>query len=138
MGREGAFLMPAPAPPITPAQVERFAKSFAAFVLEARNALADAARDPALAATPQFASWRDKALPLLEQENAAVQQAAAAMQAGDLRPILVQSEDKRGLAKDMDGFPLTFAGPDHAELLAGLRTAVVRSAFQICQAAGIP
>lgn len=130
--------MPGSALSITPAQVERFARSFAAFVLEARNAFADAARDPALAATPQFASWRDKALPLLEQENAAVQQAVAAFQAGDTRPILIQAEDKRGLAKDMDGFPLNFAGPDHEQLLGNLRTSVVRSAYQLCEAAGIP
>lgn len=126
------------APSITPALVDRFARAFAAFVLEARNAVADAARNPDLASTPQFESWRGKALPLLEQENAAVQQAVAMFQSGDARAIVAQAEDKRGLAKDMDGFPLTFAGPDHAQLLAALRTTVVRSAFQLCEAAGIP
>ena len=130
--------MPGAAPPLTAAQVERFAKAFAAFVQEARGAVAAAAKDPALAATPQFASWRDRALPLLEQENASLQQALAAFHAGDPRPILLQAEDKRGLAKDMDGFPLTFAGPDRAQPLGNLRTAVVRSAFQLCEAAGIP
>lgn len=123
---------------VTPAQVERFAKTFSAFVKEARDAVADAARDPELARTPQFAAWRDKALPVLEHDNAAVESAMAKFQAGDVQPILVEAEDKRGLAKDMDGFPLTFAGADHAERLAELRTAVVRSACQLCAAAGIP
>lgn len=122
---------------VTAGQVDRFASAFAAFVQEARNAVADAARNPDLASTPQFEAWRGKVLPLLEQENASVQQAAAMFQAGDARAILVQAEDKRGLAKDMDGFPLTFAGPDHAQLLGTLRTTVVRSAYQLCEAAGI-
>jgi hypothetical protein len=130
--------MPGAVPSVTPAQADRFARAFAAFVQEARNAVADAARDPTLASTPQFEAWRGRALPLLEQENGSVQQAVAALQSGDARPILVQAEDKRGLAKDMDGFPLTFAGPDHAQLLGNLRTSVVRTAFQLCEAAGVP
>jgi len=122
---------------VPPAQAERFARAFSAFVQEARNAVADAAANPELASTPQFAAWRGKVLPLLEQENAAVQAALAQFQAGDARPLLTQAEDKRGLAKDMDGYPLTFAGPEHAQALGELRTTVVRSACQICDAAGI-
>lgn len=123
---------------LTPAQVDRFAKAFAAFVDEARQAVADAAAKPELAGTPQFESWRTRALPLLESANAAVQQAVAAFAAGDAGPIVAQAVDKRGLAKDMDGFPLTFAGPDPAQLLQDLRITVVRSAYHICEAAGIP
>ncbi len=130
--------MPGATPSLIAAQVDRFVKVFAAFVQEARNAVADAALNPELAGTPQFQSWRDRVLPLLEQKNALVQQALSAFQAGDAGPILIQAEDKRGLAKDMDGFPLTFAGPDHAEALQTLRTSVVRSAWQLCQTAGIP
>lgn len=122
---------------LSQAQADRFASAFAAFVQEARNAVVDAAGNPELASTPQFEAWRGKVLPLLEQENAAVQEALAQFRAGDARPLLTQAEDKRGLAKDMDGYPLTFAGPDHAELLGNLRTAVVRSACQLCDAAGI-
>jgi hypothetical protein len=126
------------APSVSPALVDRFAGAFAAFVQEARSAVNDAARNPDLARSPHFESWRSKALPLLEQENASVQQAVAAFQAGDARPILAEAEDKRGLAKDMDGFPLTFGGPAHAQNLGDLRTSVVRSASQVCEAAGIP
>ncbi|MGB6133696.1 MAG: hypothetical protein WBG54_18085 [Acidobacteriaceae bacterium] len=124
-------------PSITPAQVDRFVRAFSAFVKEAGDAVADAASNPELASTPQFEAWRGKVLPLLEQDNAAVQRAVAQYQAGDVRGILAEAEDKRGLAKDMDGFPLTFAGPDHAQILGELRTAVVRSACQLCDAAGI-
>jgi hypothetical protein len=126
------------APSVSPAMVDRFAGAFAAFVQKAGNAVADAARNPDLARSPYFESWRSKALPLLEKENESVQQALAAFQAGDARAILAEAEDKRGLAKDMDGFPLTFAGPDQGELLGNLRTSVVRSASQLCEAAGIP
>ena len=126
------------APSVTQMQVDRFVRAFSDFVNEARAAVADAARNPELAKAPEFAAWQGKVLPLLEHDKAAVENAVAQAQAGDLRPILVEAEDKRGLAKDMDGFPLTFAGPDHAQLLGELRTAVVRSAYQLCAAAGIP
>ncbi len=118
--------------------VERFAKSFAAFVKEAEDAVSDAARDPELAGTPAYQAWRGKVLPLLQLENASLNSALAQFQTGDVRPVLVAAEDKRGLAKDMDGFPLTFAGADHAQVLGDLRTAVVRNASRLCAAAGIP
>jgi hypothetical protein len=118
--------------------IERFAKSFAAFVKAAGDAVSEAANNPELAAAPAYQSWKGKVLPLLLQENASLEAALAQFQAGDARPVLVSAEDKRGLAKDMDGFPLTFAGPDHAQILGDLRIAVVRSASRLCAAAGIP
>jgi hypothetical protein len=123
---------------LPPALVDLFAKAFDAFVKEAADAVADAARNPEFAGTPAFRAWQSKALPLLEQENASLQEALRQFQAGDMRPLLAAAEDKRGLAKDMDGFPLTFAGPDHAQILGELRTAVVRAAWRLCEAAGIP
>jgi hypothetical protein len=77
-------------------------------------------------------------LPLLQQQNASIQQATALFSAGDAGPILALAEDKRGLAKDLDGFPLTFAGQEHAAELESLETAVVVAAYQLCLAAGIP
>lgn len=123
---------------LSPALVDRFAGAFAAFVKEVANAVADAARKPELAAAPAFQGWRGKALPLLKQENDELHEAVAQFRAGDARALLAAAEDKRGLAKDMDGFPLTFAGEEHAQALEELRTAVVRSACRICEAAGIP
>ena len=123
---------------LSPALVDRFAGAFAAFVKEAANALADAAQKPELAATPAFQGWRGKALPLLKRENDELHEAVEQFRAGDARALVAAAEDKRGLAKDMDGFPLTFAGEEHAQALEELRTAVVRSACRICEAAGIP
>ncbi len=96
------------------------------------------AQDPQLAAAPAFRVWMDKVLPLLQQQNAAAQQAEEAFGKGDPGPILASAEDKRGLAKDLDGFPLTFAGPAHAASLDALETALVTAAFHLCAAAGIP
>jgi hypothetical protein len=118
--------------------VERFANAFNLFVLAVRDAVAEAAQDPNLAGSPALRSWQSKALPLLEKQNASVQSAAAAFAQGDQQSILALAEDKRGLAKDLDGFPLTFAGPEHARKLEFLETAVVTAAYQLCSAAGIP
>jgi len=125
-------------PDIPQTLVERFAKTFAAFVDAVRDAVTKAASNPELNATQAFHAWQMKALPLLQQQNASVQAALGHFQAGDVRSILMLAEDKRGLAKDLDGFPLTFAGPDVAENLDKLETAVVMAAFQLCAAAGIP
>ncbi|MFZ0663067.1 MAG: hypothetical protein WAM66_10280 [Acidobacteriaceae bacterium] len=70
--------------------------------------------------------------------GSSIRAAAAAFEQGDAQPILTQAEDKRGLAKDIEGFPLTFAGPEDAQKLEQLETAVVTVAYQICAAAGIP
>jgi predicted amidohydrolase len=123
---------------IPEALVARFAKAVNAFVAAARDAVADAALNPEYASTPAFQSWQAKALPLLESQNASIQNAAALAAKDDVQPILILAEDKRGLAKDLDGFPLTFAGPDHAQVLDQLETAVVTTAYQLCAAAGIP
>jgi len=123
---------------VTLALVERFANSFNLFVQAVRDAVAEAASEPSAAGSAALRSWQSKALPLLERQNAAIQSAAAAFAQGDHQAILPLAEDKRGLAKDLDGFSLTFAGPEHARKLESLLTAVVTSAFQICSAAGIP
>lgn len=131
-------MMAADLPPIPPPLVDRFEKAFAKFVEAVSNAVDDAATKPELAATPSFRSWQSKALPLLQQQNVSLQAALALFQKGDLNPILTFAEDKRALAKDMDGFSLTFSGPDHAADLEALQTAVVMAAFNLCAAAGIP
>lgn len=126
------------ASPVAQEMVDGFAKAFAAFVKAAADAMAEARGKPELASTPAFAAWREKVLPLLAQEKASVERAVEQYKGGDTRAILVEAEDKRGLAKDMDGFPLTFAGAERAEALGALRTAVVRGACRLCAAAGIP
>ena len=118
--------------------VERFGNVFALFVEEVRKAVTDAAAKPELAQTQAFRAWQGKALPLLEQSDAAVKGAVAGFARGEAQHVVAQAEDKRGLSKDLEGFPLTFAGPEHAETLDMLLTAVVAVAYQICEAAGIP
>ncbi len=130
--------MPEAASPVTQEMVDRFAKAFAEFVKASRAAVAEAAGKAEFASTPAFEAWRGKVLPLLEQENSSIEKAVEQFKAGDARAILVEAEDKRGLAKDMDGYPLTFAGAEHAEILGAMRTAIVRGACRICAAAGIP
>lgn len=122
---------------ISPMLVERFRKVFAAFVNAVNEAVAEAAQKPELAQTPAFRSWQSKALPLLQKSDTDIQAAAEAFAKDDAAPILTQAQDKQGLAKDLDGFPLTFAGPEHAQKLDMLETAVVVAAYQICAAAGI-
>jgi hypothetical protein len=111
---------------------------FAAFVKAVQEAVAEAVQKPELAQSHALRSWQSKALPLLEKGDAAMRAAAAAFDQGNAQPILTQAEDKRGMAKDIEGFPLTFAGPEHAQKLEQLETAVVTAAYQICAAAGIP
>lgn len=123
---------------VSPVLVERFRNAFSAFVNAVKEAVAEARQKPEFAQTPALGSWQSKALPLLEKGDAAIQAAAAAFEQGDAQPVLAQAEDKRGLAKDLEGFPLTFAGPEHAQKLETLETAVVTAAYQICAAAGIP
>lgn len=123
---------------VTPVLVQRFGSVFAAFVDGVKDAVAQAEQKPEFAESFSLRSWRAKALPLLEKSKSDIQTAAAAFKQGDARPILVQAEDKRGLAKDLDGFPLTFAGPEKAEQLESLVTAVVAAAYNVCAAAGIP
>jgi len=123
---------------VSPLLVERFRKVFSAFVNAVKDAVSEASQKPEYSQTPAFRSWQSKALPLLEKSDAAIQAAAEAFAKGDAQPILAQAQDKQGLAKDLDGFPLTFAGPEHAQKLDMLETAVVVAAYQICAAAGIP
>ncbi len=118
--------------------VERFARVFSDFLTALREAIAETAGNPATAGLPVIRVWQTQALPVLEKDEVAIQAAMAAFRQGDPQPILVQAVDKRGLAKDLDGYPLNFAGPEREQQLDAWETAVVVAAYQICSAAGIP
>jgi hypothetical protein len=130
--------MPDPVTGIPAALVDGFASTFAAFVAEVQAAVADAASEQPVADPFSLRAWQGKALPILQRHNAGIQEALAAFRQGDAIPILTWAERERGLAKDLDGFLLTFAGPDHAQKLDFLETRVVTVAYQLCSAAGIP
>ncbi|MBT9330209.1 hypothetical protein [Paracidobacterium acidisoli] len=123
---------------VPPALVEGFAAVFNDFVNEVAAAVAEAMQKNAAADSWPLRAWRNKVLPLLQKHNKDIQESAAAFQSGQSKSILTWAEQERGLAKDLDGFPLDFAGPEHAQKLDFLETRIVTVAFQICAAAGIP
>jgi hypothetical protein len=115
--------------------VEQFAEAFIDFVNAVAQATREAAMNPALSATPGLLVWQTKVLPMLEEQNRAIQKGVALFQIGETQTIVRLAGESRGLAKQLDGFPLDFAGPEHAEVLDRLETAVVVTAYQICVAA---
>lgn len=131
-------MIPQPLPEIPESLVERFAAVFAAFLAEVKLAIDDALRLPETEAFKKAQAWLRTPLPVLEKQNAAIQSAVTYFQIGDVGPILKCAESERGLAKDLDGFPLDFAGPEHEQKLDLLLTNVVTVAYQLCAAARIP
>jgi hypothetical protein len=123
---------------VSEALVNRLAGAFTRFTKAAEDALSEAELNPEFADTVQLHAWKLQALPFLEQQSASLQQAVAHFLIGNIDPIVVQAAEKRGLGKQLDGFLLTFAGPDHAKVLERLETAVVIAAYQLCVAAGVP
>lgn len=116
---------------------ERFAKAFDVFVAAVRKAVEEAAQKPEFASTTAFRAWRERALPLLEQQNTSIQSALEQFRSGQSGPIISLAQDAGGLAKNLDGFPLDFAGTDRATTLDQLETAVVVTSYQVCTAAGL-
>jgi uncharacterized protein CbrC (UPF0167 family) len=129
----------ADAPTRVPEQLaERFAKAFAAFVDAVRTAVAAGVLNPAVSSTPAFLMWQTEALPRLEQDNALVQNSMALYIVGEMETIAKVARSQLSLARRLDGFPLDFAGAEHAPVLDRLETAVVVAASQLCTAAGNP
>lgn len=116
---------------------QRFAEAFEAFVTEVQAAVTAGILDPAYSSTPAFLMWQTEALPRLEQELAAVQNAYARFQIGETATLAQLARIQLGLAGHLDGFPLDFAGPDRAKALNRLERAVVTAAYQLCAAAGV-
>ncbi len=117
--------------------VDYFVKAYAAFVNAVRAAISESVTNPALANTAAFLSWQTQALPMLEKQNASIQEAYARYLIGEVQTILAVAADRRHLGKELDGLPLTFAGPERAQTLAELKTAAVVTASRLCAAAGI-
>ena len=115
--------------------VEQFAKAFADFVHAVAQAAREAAMNPALSTMPALLVWQTRVLPMLEEQNRVIQKGVALFQIGETQTIVRLAGEARGLAKQLDGFPLDFAGPKHAEVLDRLETSVVVTAYQICVAA---
>ena len=116
---------------------QRFAKAFEEFVAQLRASVDAGKIDPAYSATPALLMWQTEALPRLERELVEVQNEFARFLLGETNSIALIARNKLGLAKQLDGFPLDFAGPEHAKVIDRLETAVVLAAYPVCQAAGI-
>ena len=131
-------MTPGPTPQVPEMLVEYFVNAYAAFVDGVRKAIAETVTNPALANTPAFLSWQTQALPLLEKQNASIQEAFARYLIGEVQTIVAVAAERRHLGKELDGLPLTFAGPERAQILGALKTAAVVTASRLCAAAGIP
>jgi hypothetical protein len=127
--------MPETSSAVSQSLVEQFAKAFADFVNAVALAVQEAAMNTALSATPNLLVWQTKVLPMLEEQNHAIQKGVALFQIGETQTIVRLAGGARGLAKQLDGYPLDFAGPKHVEVLDRLETAVVVTAYQVCVAA---
>jgi hypothetical protein len=118
--------------------VDRFAKAFADFVNEAVQAVQEAAMNPAFSAQPSLLVWQTREIPLLEEQNRAIQKAVALFQIGETQTIVDLADGAQGLGKQLDGLSLDFAGPKHSEALDRLSTDVVVAAYQLYTAARTP
>ena len=86
--------------------------------------------------SPQAAVWRQKLMPLLETRLFAAKTAMTHLAIGDENPLLAHALQSRFLARDMDGYPLDFAGEEFAAQLKEKQQFVVYAAWQVCQSAG--
>jgi hypothetical protein len=86
--------------------------------------------------SPQAAVWRQKLIPLLETRLFAAKTAMAHLAIGDENPLLAHALQSRFLARDLDGYPLDFAGEEFAAQLKEKQQFVVYAAWQVCQSAG--
>ena len=66
---------------------DNFAKAYHAFVKAVRDAVEATIPNAQLANTPTFLSWQTEALPLLETQDAAVQEAYARFLIGETQTI---------------------------------------------------
>jgi len=80
--------------------------------------------------------WSQKLLPVLETRLFAAKTALIHHSIGDENPLLAHALRSRFLARDMDGYPLDFAGEEFASQLKEKQQLVVFAAWQICQSAG--
>jgi len=116
---------------IPPQAADRFARAFAEFVTCVRTALALAPPEH-----PDVSRWQRKALPLLGSDLERVDAATKTYMAGDSQPLVHEASSALSLAKNLDGFPLNFAGEETGSRLSEKLRLVVMAAWQVVSAAG--
>jgi len=114
---------------IPPQAVDRFAHTFDEFVTTLRTALPLAPEEHA-----EVSRWQKKALPLLNRDLDRVNAAAKSYTAGDAGPLVQAASSALSLAKDLDGFSLSFAGEETARQLEEKLRFVVMAAWQVVSA----
>ena len=109
---------------------DRYIAAMADLISIAHQAIAAASH------STQAEVWRQKLLPVLETRLFAAKTALVHHTIGDENPLLAHALQSRFLARDMDGYPLDFAGGEFAAQLKEKQQLVVFAAWQICQSAG--
>lgn len=125
-------------PQIPAALVVRFVQAFDDFLGCLKEAIEIASGKAAGVDSQAVEAWKARALPVLERYGNEIHAASEAFGRGDPAPILKQADIQGGLAKNLDGYPLDFAGPEYEKKLDDLETLVVVVSYQVCQAAGLP
>ena len=130
---------PAPVPPapVSDELGQRFFKAFDAFVAAVRAAINSAVGNPAYSSAPGFVIWQTSALPRLERDLAQIQDGYALFQIGETGTLSRLARAQLGIAKQLDGFPFDFAGPDRAKVLEQFQEAIVFAAFELSKAQGV-
>jgi hypothetical protein len=117
--------------------VERFVGAYEAFVDQVRMMVQQAIKSPD-GSQELISEWQSRVLPVLEERLAGIKSAVARFDAGDAAPLVRSADDATGLAKSLDLFSFDFAGPEGKEALESLLTRVITTAYQVCNAAGLP
>ncbi len=118
--------------------VERFVEAYEAFVDQLRLMVQKALKSPPDTSKELVSEWQSRLLPLLEKRLDSIKSAVSRFHAGDATPLVRSADDATGLSKNLDLFSFDFAGPEGKEALESLLTRVITTAYQVCNAAGLP
>jgi hypothetical protein len=118
--------------------VERFVEAYEAFVDQVRLMAQKAVKSPTDGSQELVSEWQSRVLPVLEERLAGIKSAVARFHVGEAAPLVRSADDATGLAKSLDLFSFDFAGPEGKEALESLLTRVITTAYQVCNAAGLP
>lgn len=116
--------------PIPQPIAERYVADLQALISTVRSALA--ASDASLSS-----GWRTQILPLLESRLAVAQTAMTHHAIGDQEPLISLALKSRYLARETDGYSLSFAGETLSAQYEDRRRLVVFAAWHICESAGV-
>jgi hypothetical protein len=127
--------MSSPSPnPVPTLLAERFADTFANLVAGLNWAVQAAPSHPGFAAPTALASLRQRALPTLNRQLAAIESAMSAYRSGDPTALVSAARTAQTLSRDLDGYNLNINRTGdflHQEL-----TFVILAAYQVVTAAG--